>query len=369
MADPERTRIAHVLTSIEIGGAEQLVLRLLSRLPADRFDARVICLRRAGDLAGAFANAGVDVEVLRGPESLGAVGLAGRLAESLRRRPARLVHTHNASPFLIGAVARRIARSPRHVHTKHGLGGAQTWLGHRAMTWASARVDAIVAVSEETRRAGAIDDRMPAEKITVIPNGVDVTAFQRSTVYRGDGPCRAITVGRLEPVKGHIHLIEALPLIRARCPAFELLVVGDGSERNALATRAAALGVRDAVTFAGTRHDIPALLAQSNLFVLPSLSEGVSLTLLEAMASALPVVATAVGGTPEVVRSGEEALLVPPADAQALAAAIVRLATSEPLASRLASTTRRRVETTFSLDVMVMRYAALYDVVLDGAAK
>ncbi len=352
------TRIAHVLTSVEMGGAEQLVLRLVTGLPTTRFDVRVICLRRAGHLADAFSEAGIELEVLPQGESGGAWLLARRLARSLRARPADILHTHNTSPFLVGSVASAMTHTPRHIHTKHGVGGPHSLAGRLLMRWAAGRVDSVIAVSGETREAAIHDDGFPQNVVDVVHNGVQVDAAPPRTP--SDTP-NAIMVARLEPVKGHQFLIDAVPAVLDAVPGFRLEIVGDGSLRDSLRQQVAALGVDHAVRFSGTQHDVSERLAHATLFVLPSLSEGVSLTLLEAMAASLPIVTTRVGGTPEVVRDGMEALLVPPSDAAALSSAIIRLASDPALARRLADSARARAESDFSLAAMTQAYVSRYD--------
>ena len=167
------------------------------------------------------------------------------------------------------------------------------------------------------------------------------------------------TVSRLVPVKGLIHLVAAIPEILRRCPRAHLALAGDGEERELLAAQAAALSVADRVHFLGFRDDVPAVIGALDLFVLPSLNEGLGKVLVAAMALGVPIVATKVGGVPEVVEDGRQGLLVPPADPAALAKAAITLLEDRAAAAAMGAAGRARAER-FSADVMLARLAALY---------
>jgi glycosyltransferase involved in cell wall biosynthesis len=214
--------------------------------------------------------------------------------------------------------------------------------------------------------ASRLRDRfhVPPEKIVVIPNaatmGATASPAPRSELARDvDGPV-VLTVARLDGQKGIAHLLEAV----ATLPNASFAIAGDGPNRAALEQRAATLGVSDRVRFLGHRHDVPALLAAADLFVLPSLYEGLPLSVLEAMAAGVPVVATAIGGTDEVVRDGETGTLVPPANSEALAAAIGRALADRDRASRLALAARSLVAREYSVTSMVGSVSRLYDELL-----
>jgi glycosyltransferase involved in cell wall biosynthesis len=193
--------------------------------------------------------------------------------------------------------------------------------------------------------------------VTTIWNGIDVTGF----AYAGPDPAGpAVLVARLAPEKDVETLLNATALAARERPDFRLEVAGDGPCRPALERAAADLGVAGRVRFLGEVRDVPALLARARLFALSSLTEGVSLTLLEAMSRGLPVAATRVGGNAEVVADGETGLLVPPGDPPALAAALLRLWADPAEAARLGRAGRRRVEAHFDVRGMVAAYEDLY---------
>ncbi len=360
-ASESMIEVAHLLTSVEVGGAEQLVLQLIPAMATHGYRGRVICLRRAGALEPAFRRAGIDVDVLPDGEGGGAVPLAMKLSRHLRQRRPVILHSHNNSPLLVGAVARRLANVSCHVHTKHGASTPSSLLARVGMRWAAGRVDRVAVVSAATHRDAVAVDGFPPDEITVLRNGV---ARPETTAAGVEPTWSAICVGRLEPVKGHRHLIDAVALIVARHPEFRLAIVGDGSERRSLTAQVRALGVEQSVEFLGMRDDVQHLLPRAAMFILPSISEGVSLTLLEAMAAGLPIVATAVGGTPEVVANRQSALLVAPADAPALAQAVAALLDAPSLARELARSARQRFDAEFSLEQMAAGYADIYRLAL-----
>jgi glycosyltransferase involved in cell wall biosynthesis len=224
-----------------------------------------------------------------------------------------------------------------------------------------AGVGRYVAVSHEVARRLIRKLRWPARKIQVIHNCVSVTTecAPHRPIERSGRPI-VLTVARLDEQKGHSYLLEAA----AQVPEAQFVLAGDGPLRASLEAQARALGVEERVKFLGYRSDIANLLADCDVFVLPSLYEGLPLSILEAMSAGKPVIATHIGGTDEVVIAGETGLLVPPADSVALATAIRAVLTDRPLAQRLASAGRARVEQEFSAAKMVQQVIAVYEELL-----
>ncbi len=281
-------------------------------------------------------------------------GLVVRLAGLLRRLRADVVHTHDDRPNIHGAPAGRLAGVRRVIHTRHHQGlrltPRQQWLV-RAVQVCD---DRFVCISRDSARH-AIRQGVSPRRVVVLPNGIDLEHFA-CTGPEPAGP--AVLVARLAAEKDVGTLIEAAALVARTCPDFALQIAGDGPCRAELEARAVRLGAP--VRFLGVVRDVPALLARARLFVLSSLTEGISLTLLEAMARGLPVVATDVGGNPEVVEAGVTGLLVPPRDPPVLAGAVARLWTDPQSCARLGGAGRRRVERRFDVRRMVAGYEALY---------
>jgi glycosyltransferase involved in cell wall biosynthesis len=363
---PPVLRVLQVVLSLHPGGTERLVLELARRLRG-RVDTAICCLDEAGTWGEAIAAEGVSVTALgRQPGFHPRLGV--RVANVASRHRADVVHCHHYSPFVYASVWRLLYGGRRLIFTEHGrLADAPPSRKRRAANTLLAKVpDRVFTVSEDLRRH-LVREGFPPGRVGVIYNGIDVLppagaeARARARAAFGFTPeeCVLVTVARLDPVKDLGTLIDAAARVRRAVPRVRVLVVGEGDERRRLEELTAARDLRDRVVFAGHRDDARALLAGADIFVNSSTFEGVSLTILEAMAASLPVVATAVGGTPEVV-TGEAGMLVPARDGAALAAAIEQLASDPRRRETLGAGGRRRVEETFTLDRMVNDYDDLY---------
>jgi sugar transferase (PEP-CTERM/EpsH1 system associated) len=373
---PRPRRIVHLVLSLDVGGLERIVLDLAAHADRSRFDLEVMALDAPGAQAPELARMGIPLRVVRRAPGLDA-RLPLALSRLLRRAGADLIHTHNASPHLYGALGARIARGVRVVHTKHGRnapGSPRKVLVNRI---ASAITDRVVAVSEDAARLAIDVERVDARRVLTIHNGVDTQRYRprgaetrraaRARLGVPDGAFHVGCVARLAAVKDHPTLLRAFALLRGRVPGAYLTIAGDGPERSVLEATAAALDLAGSITFAGEVADVDAILPAFDAFALASRSEGISLTLLEAASAGLPVVATRVGGTAEIVVEGVTGLLVPPRDPSAFAAALAALARSPGRAS-LGAAGRARVEDRFSVERMTRAYEALYDELLEGRA-
>lgn len=358
---PARTvqpvHVVHVVTELKIGGLEKVVLDLVRCRTKGVFSGRVICLDRSGVLAPAFAAAGVEVETIGQAGSVPARVL--RLARRLRVLRPDVVHTHNPQAHLHGAWAATLAGVPAIVHTRHGRGGAGRHVLRVLDRAASAWTNRFVAVSEDAARVARERERVPARKLQVIHNGVDLGRFAPRDAG-GAARCRAVTVGRLAPVKDQATLLRAVRHVVDRIPAFRLDIVGDGESRRGLEELSTGLGIQRNVEFRGYHEDVAPFLAEADLFVLSSTSEGVPIALLEAMASGLPAAATDVGGLREVVVDGETGHLVAPGSPEALARAMQAIEDDPAAARRMGQAGRRRVENHFSLAKVVEAYERIY---------
>lgn len=349
------------------GGLERLVTDLVLDARARGDVAHVACLHRAGQLAGELRPDEVSV-VPQGRLSMVApVGLA----RHLRRQRPDVVHLHSGVWFK-GAYAARLAGGVPIVFTDHGRPHPDP-LTYRLLDALGARLThCTVAVSDPLGRYLTQRLRVPPSRLRIIPNGIHllprVTASERVALRAelGLSSAQAVvgTVGRLDPVKAYDRLLEAFAAV-VQEPASDgaspcLLVVGDGPERGALEQLAGRLGLRDRVRLLGWRTDARRLVAAMDLFVLSSDSEGTSVALLEAMAAEVAVVATAVGGTPEVVGTSGAGLLVPPGDSAALAQSIRQLLMDPALRAQMGRIGRDRVLKTFSFDEMAGAYRRLY---------
>lgn len=365
--------VLHFTDSPGFGGAEQALLQLLARLDRGRWRPRLMLHALPGVEPLAQGARALDVpveEVPPMPEGLRGAGTAAALTLRLRRRRPAVFHAHLTWPFackwaLVAAVA---ARVPAVVTTIQLYVDVPVGPSRRLqMALVSRGVDRLVAVSRHTADEMTRGPGWPPSRVTVIPNAVDLARFRPPPVAAGRdaSPPAAVALvpARLDAQKGHHHLLRAAvatPFVRYRC-------AGDGPERARLEALAAELGVADRVEFLGHCTDMPALMAGADLVVLPSLYEGLPLSLAEAMAAGRPVVATDVGGTREIVADGRTGLLVPPGDPTALAAAISTVARDRSLAAAFGAAGRRRVEQRFGADVMAARTQRLYAHLLERA--
>ena len=350
------------MTLAEIGGAQTYLMVLVPGL-VEQFDVTVAAwgpgpLREAVEAAGAryvpLQHVRRAVSPVHDP-----LGLL-ELVRLFRRVRPDIVHANSSKAGVLGRLAARIARVPVSVFTVHGWafmqyhGAASTmylWLDRlvRPLT------TAFVCVSETTRAAGIRARTCPGATTTVIPNAVDVSAAPRAALT-GEPP-RVVSVGRLKEPKDFVSLVRALAQVDA---PFRAAIIGDGPDRSLIEEAIRATGLGDRVELLGERADVPAQLAASDVFVLSSLSEGMPISVLEAMAAGLPVVASAVGGVPELVVEGETGLLVPPGDPDALGAALQRVLADGELRRSLGAAARRRAEERFDLGPFREAHVTLY---------
>lgn len=366
MTDRTPTRVLQVVLSLDPGGTERLVLDLTTRLHEETA-MRVCCLDREGAWAAALADARIGVDVLgRRPGFNPQLG--ARIAAIARAHRATVIHAHHYSPFVYAAIARCFSPRVRLVFTEHGRvsdapPSAKRRVANRLVL--SHLPTRVFAVSEDLKRHIVLEG-FNREQVDVIYNGIDVRpaadASARMRIRRALGvlPDTLLigTIARLDPVKDLATLLRAAAIAGHRQPT-AVAIVGDGPERGMLEALAAQLSIAPRVTFLGHRDDARDWLAGCDIFVNSSISEGVSLTILEAMAAGLPIVATAVGGTPEVVTE-TCGWLVPPRDPQALADAILVAGADPNRRDAVGRAARARVDARFTLDRMVREYRDVY---------
>lgn len=359
--------VLHVVLSLSPGGTERVVIELTKKTrPAVR---GVVCLDEAGAWSSQLVEAGIPVTQLgRRPGFRPKLGLD--IVRVARRSGARILHCHHYSPFVYGRLATMIAPDLRIVFTEHGrLSDAAPSAKRRFANPILARfAGSMNAVSYDLRNH-MIESGFPATRIGVVHNGIDpgpVVTDERAVGARLalDIPQHAPvlgTVGRLDAVKDLPTLFRAVQMLKERWPRIRLLVVGDGAERATLTALCRELNLEKSVLFLGHRDDARAVMPAFDVYVNSSISEGISLTLLEAMAASRPIVATRVGGTAEVVDHDVTGLLVPSRSPGQLAGAIEPLLCSTSLRTAMGHAGRWRMERRFSLDRMARDYAAIYD--------
>jgi glycosyltransferase involved in cell wall biosynthesis len=351
----------------------------LARHLRDEFRFVFACLDELGPLGEQLRGEGLLVEVL-GRKSGIDFGCVRRLAAFARREGAGVIHAHQYTPFFYCRAPGPLVTRPPVLFNEHGrffpdLPNRKRMLFNRMFLRGK---DRVVAVGESVKQALIDNEGIPARRIDVIYNGVRLDDFAaagelRSEVRRelGIDPAAplAIQVARLDYLKDHCTAIRATSLVRKQLPGFRLLLVGEGPERPKIESEIESQGLQDAVLMVGLRTDVRRLLAAADLFLLTSISEGIPVTLIEAMGARLPVVSTAVGGIKEVVIAEETGLLTKVGDDAALAAAMVRLLSDPSLASKLGTSGRSRAEQLFSEDEMHAKYVRLYEEMLHRSSR
>ncbi|HKW94421.1 MAG TPA: TIGR03088 family PEP-CTERM/XrtA system glycosyltransferase [Methylomirabilota bacterium] len=359
--------VAHVVNSLSTGGLENGVVNVAND-PKSSFRHVVICMTTSGPLA---ARLNSDVRVLSVGKRDGHDPRAVvRLVRLLQRIAPDIVHSRNWATF-DAVLAGRVARVSAIVHGEHGRDVAdpqgRNRRRNRIRRLLSPLVTRFVTVSDDLRRWLVEDVRVRANKVRTIYNGVEHDRFADASRAEAREELRLSrdalvlgTVGRLDPVKDQGALVRAFAAIIPRHPEAVLLIAGDGPCREELTNLVRSMGLDGRVRLLGERRDIPSVLASLDLFLLPSIAEGMSNTVLEAMATGLPVVATRVGGNPELVEEGVTGRLVPPRDHEALVGAMNDYLDDPHLRERHGKASSDRSRRHFSIERMRRQYEDLY---------
>jgi glycosyltransferase involved in cell wall biosynthesis len=369
MSQPYRPTVCHVLHSLEIGGAEMLARRFAVSLQSE-FRPVFACLDSLGTLGMQLRAAGIPVCVLERRAGLD-VRCAVRLERWLREERVDLVHAHQYTPFFYSSIARVMARRIPVLFTEHGRHhpDARHWKRVLANRFLLRPGDHVVAVGEHVRNALISNEGFPPKRVEVIYNGVDAGTFQdryadrfavRAELGYTKDQSIIIQVARLNRLKDHRTAIRAISELSGSHSNARLLLVGDGEERRSLEELVESLGLRAFVRFLGARTDVPRLLRAADIFLLTSISEGIPLTLVEAMLARVPVVATRVGGVPEIIVDGQCGLLADPGDACGIAQRLNQLLACPTLGGQLKMEGRRRAERLFSEQSMIEAYRRAY---------
>jgi glycosyltransferase involved in cell wall biosynthesis len=359
--------VVHVINSLRLGGGERFVYDLVTHLDPGRFRPHILCLYHAGELAEPLKASGVPVDVLYLGRKIRPQGWF-KMWQVLRRLKPHILHTHLPEACWYGLPAGRLAGVPvriGHLQNVHRYWPIKLRLLDRA---ASIFATKSVACSEAVRQFYQNELSYSAAKLEVVCNSVDLKRFHalpdRSEARRLLGFPRdaliAICVAALDEQKGHRYLLEAILKVRAALPETLLLLVGDGSLRQKLEQDVQSRELTSTVRFLGRRTDIPLLLAASDLFVLPSLWEGFGIVLTEAGATGLPTVATDVDGIPEVINDGVTGILVPPANGELLAEAILTLLHDPARRIEMGTRARQFVRERFSISQIARDMELLY---------
>ncbi|MSR65684.1 MAG: glycosyltransferase [Verrucomicrobiae bacterium] len=359
-------RVLHFITELEIGGAERLLVSILPRLDRTKFEPSVVYLH-GDDLRPELERAGIRVTRINSKGKFD-VAAFSQCVQLLRDEKSDILHTHLIQADLLGFFAARRARVPAIISTKHNTNYFHShalWLP-RVDAFVNRRVTRIIAVSAAVKKHYIEQQQLPAEKIEVIRNGIDLGRFRnaqpidKTTLGLKPADKLVVCVASLKVKKGHSVLLQAWPHVVAKHRNACLALVGDGPLRDELKRAASPLPFDGTVHFLGNRSDVPAILAAADVFVLPSLWEGFGIAVVEAMAAGVPVVASRVDGVCEIIRDRQDGVLVPPSEPDKLAQAIVELLSDGEWAKQLVDSAHKRAEE-FSIQATVERLQALYE--------
>jgi sugar transferase (PEP-CTERM/EpsH1 system associated) len=373
-----KIKITHIVHSLDVGGLENGLVNVINNLDPTRFCHSIVCLIRSGAIAKRINRKDVEIRELGLDPSRFKFPIMP-LVKIFREIRPDIVHTR-AWGTVDAIMAARLAGVPRVIHGEHGRDVADPEGENRKRNvirkCLSPMVDRFMTVSDDLQRWLTETVGIAAHKVVRIHNGVDTQRFSRAgreaarrMLGLADGNVAIGIVGRLDPVKDHRSLLQAFAAVAQAHPRARLIIVGDGVMRQAIAAQIEQLRIADRVQMLGERQDVADILKALDCFTLTSVAEGISNTILEAMATGLPVVATRVGGNPELVQHGLTGQLVAPGDVSALAQAFETYLNDPELRIREGRAARERTEKHFSLERMAANYTELYSSVALGKSR
>ena len=366
----DRPTICHVIHALGVGGAEVLVDQMIRRMQKD-FRCIVAVLDEIGEIGTRLQDDGFIVEHLHRQPGIDR-SCATRLRQFADREGAEVLHAHQCTPFFQAMLSRGLTGRRPVVFTEHGRHFPDTPSRKRAIVnrLLLKRCDRLFGCGAAVRQALIDNEGLPESRVEVIYNGVDLRALSKPSPGARDR-VRAefgysstdfvtVQVARLHELKDHQTALKAVDEARHKIPGLRLLLAGDGDQRSAIEQTIRERGLEQTVTLAGTRKDIADLLSASDVFLLSSISEGIPLTVIEAMAARRPVVSTAVGGLPELIEHSVSGMLAPSGDASSLAASLVQLYQNTDLRNQMAEVAAARAQEKFSLQGMLNSYRDVY---------
>lgn len=365
-----RPVVCHVIHALGVGGAEVLVDQMMRRL-ASKYRCIVAVLDEVGEIGEQLRQDGFSVEHLhRGPGIDRAC--ARRLNELVRRENVRLLHAHQYTPFFQAMLSRGLSGRTPVLFTEHGrhFPDLPSWKRSIVNRLLLRSCDRIAGCGGSVQQALIDNEGLPRDRVELVYNGVDLQelaaappgarAAIRQEFGLSDDDFVAVQVARLHELKDHQTALRAIDRARQQCPHIRLLIAGDGEQRQSIEQTIADLNLQQHVLLAGTRSDVSSLLAAADTFLLTSISEGIPLTVIEAMAAELPVVATSVGGLPEMIDDGASGFLGAAGDDAALAQHLVTLASDEDLRTSIGMAGNITAHNRFSLRKMLDTYSSMY---------
>ena len=362
-----KKRVMQITHDLDIGGLQQVVVNICRTIDRRRFEVSVLCLRVLGKFVPEVEKLGIKVFFL--PQKKGTDYFSFlKVAKILRREKIDVIHTHNTQPFVDGTLGALMSGVRTIVHTDH----ARVFPDKRRYMFAEWLMShfayMVVGVSDHTSQNLIRYERISPKKVMTIVNGIDGSKYdikidkdkkRKELGLTNKGPIMGLGV-RLSEQKGITYLLKAMPEIIKIIPDITLVIAGEGPIEDELTRESTLLGIDHNVLFAGPRLDMPELLKLFDLYVLPSLYEGLPLVLLEAMAAGCPVIATNVGGISTAIKQGENGSLVEPKNHKVLASEIIRLLSSQELRNRYSKNGLSQFREKFGADIMTRKYERLY---------
>lgn len=369
-------KVLHIIPQLSIGGRERVVYHLIEGLDRSYFSPYLLSLKKSIPRSEYFPLNDFPVTFLGKRERGVDLSLIQKIKKFIVKNEIDIVHTHNPGGFLYGALASKLARTLVTVNTEHGYSYSISRKKRFVEDFLRNRIDMTIAVSQELRKDLCSRSFIRPEKIVVIHNGIDTYKFHTTCVpedlineIKKNGKTIVGVIGRLDPIKGHENLLKAFCICLNHNRNIRLIIVGDGPLRCQLKKIADSLCINDEVVFMGNRVDMPQILSVMDIFVLPSLYEGLSITLLEAMAAGKAIIATSVGGNPEVIEDGVTGILTPPNSPPLLARRILELINDPDKREQLGRSARSKADKCFSKDKFVQNIQALYFNCLNKSVK
>lgn len=362
-----KVKLLHIIPSMNIGGREKVVLDLVDYIDKSKFEVEIACLGSEGTFHEKFKKLHLNLHFFNKHPGFD-VGLFGRLKKLIVRGKYQVVHCHNPGALIYGSIGAMFSGVSKIINTEHGYG---TEISKRKVlleTVLRNKIYATVAVSDDLKRKLCEHSLANPKKIVTIHNGIpcynsqpiaDKAAVKKSLgIDAGDFVVG--TVGRLEAIKDQKTLLEGFNIFQRKRSDTKLVIVGDGKERRNLHKTASSLNLDRSIVFTGERNDVDRLLRSMDAFILPSLSEGISITLLEAMRAGTPVIATSVGGNVEIVENNTSGFLIPHSSPGIIADKLFHLMESREVADSMRINAERRIQQHFNIVTCAEKYESLY---------
>jgi glycosyltransferase involved in cell wall biosynthesis len=364
----EKHRVMLITHDLAIGGLQQVVVNICKTIDRNLFDISVLCLRELGVFAPEIEKMGIKVQLIPQKENRVDYFAFLKVARILREQKIDIIHTHNTQPFVDGTIGALLSGVKTIVHTDHARDFPDKRRYMLAEWLMSHFAFKIVGVSEHTSKNLLKYEKISSRKVITIPNGIygpqydikiDKEAKKKELNIQERGPIIGLGV-RLSKQKGVTYLLQAMPEIIKAYPSITLVIAGDGDDEERLKQEARDRGIAKNVLFIGARLDMPEVLRLFDLYVLPSLWEGLPIVILEAMAAGCPIVATNVGGNSMAIRDGENGTLIEPKNPVMIASEVIRLLSDEPLRKSYTKRGFELFKEQFSAEVMTRKYEKLY---------